>query len=83
MKNTPSENVYYRCSDFPLIVTLSLWFPIEGIDRTDSKRTCFLFPQSEELTNVVAAYSRLELKVSPLAFYQASKNIKTRLYDEA
>ena len=74
-------NKLYRVSDFPLVVTLSLWLPIEAIDRTDSSRTCFLFQNSEHLTSLVAAYNRGELRVDPRAFYYASRDVKARLYE--
>ena len=80
MDNEHLQSVY-KCSDFALVVTLSLWLPIEGIDRTDPRRAYFLFQQTQALLDLVSAYHHREVRVDPLAFYQASKNIKARLYE--
>lgn len=81
MQTTDLEN-QYRVSDFPLIVTLSLWLPIEGVDRTDPNRTYFLFQYSEELASLIAEYNRGELRVEPRSFYYASRDAKARLYND-
>ena len=82
MRILTTEDAYYRCSDFPLIVSLSIWLPIIAIDRTDPRRVYFLFLRSNELDSLVANYNRRELRVEPQAFYHATKNVKARLYED-
>jgi len=75
-------NNYYSTSDLGLAATLSLWYPIEGIDRTNPHRAVFLFKRDEELNPLLEAYWRRELKVEPQTFFNQLKTIKSRLYAE-
>jgi hypothetical protein len=78
-----SSNSIFQTSDFPLVVTLSVWFPIESVDRTDYQRASFAFCRNKKLDELVAAFYSRELNVEPQAFYQAMKTVKSRLYDGA
>ncbi len=78
----PTDDDFFRTSDFPLIVTASLSFPIESVDQTNPRRTVFLFRHCEELDDLVAAYHRRELRIEPQDFFLQSKAIKARIYAE-
>jgi len=78
MKN----NEYYATADLSLITTLSLWYPIEGIDKTNSSKAIFFFKRDENLDKLLESYWRRELKVEPQSFFTQLKTIKTRLYEE-
>lgn len=71
---------YFQTSDFPLAVTLSIWFPIGRLDKTNQKRAVFYFAYTSELDQLVNEYNRSALRVNPAEFYQASRLIKSRLY---
>lgn len=73
----------FRTSDFPLVATLTIWLPITAVDRTDPRRTCFLFDRSNELDALLEGYNRRTLLVPPEAFYHAMKSVKVRLYEDS
>jgi hypothetical protein len=73
---------YYSTSDLALATALSLWCPIEAIDRTDPHKATFLFKRAESLDRLIEAYWRRELKVEPQAYFAQLKAIKARLYGE-
>ncbi len=82
MQTICTENLY-RVSDFPLIAAITVWLPIFAVDRTDPRRTYFLFERSNELDVIVANYNRRELRVEPQTYYHAIKNVKARLYEDS
>ena len=71
---------FYRTADLALAAAISIFVPLETIDKTDYRRAYFIFPQSEELEELVAAFWRKELKVEPQAYFDQLRAIKTRLY---
>lgn len=71
---------FYRTADLALAAAISIFVPLEAVDKTDSRRAYFIFPQSEELDELVAAFWRKELKVEPQAYFDQLRAIKTRLY---
>jgi hypothetical protein len=75
-------NDYYSNSDLALAAALSLWYPIEAIDRSNPYKAQFLFKRDESLDELVETYWRGELKVNPQAYFNQLKIIKTRLYSE-
>lgn len=76
-------NDHYATSDLALATAISLFYPIEVIDRTTNpRRAQFLFKRDEQLDKLIEAYWRGELKVNPQAYFGALKNIKARLYEE-
>jgi len=75
-------NEYYASSDLALVTAISLWYPIEIIDKTNPRKAQFLFKRDENLDQLIEAYWKNELKVSPIAYFQQLKIIKARLYGE-
>jgi len=75
-----TEQKLYKTADLGLATTLSLSFPIESIDRSNSRKVLFLFNQSDELIDFVDKYWRGEIRVEPQLFTNQLKNIKTRIY---
>ncbi len=72
---------YYQTSDLSLATAISLFFPIEGIDKTRHK-ALFLFKRSQELDLLIESFWRKELKVDPLTYFNQLKIVKARLYGE-
>jgi len=72
----------YTTSDLALVTTLSLWFPIETINRANPKNTQFSFKQSNKLDNFLKNYWRQELKIEPQSFYQQLRFVKSRIYEK-
>ncbi len=73
---------FYSSSDLALVVTISLWYPIDTIDRTNPRKATFLFKRDENLDELLESYWRRELKVEPQAYFNQLKAIKARLYSE-
>lgn len=75
---------YYYSSDLALATTISLWYPLEAIDRNqDSNKARFIFKRDEQLDKLIESYWKGELKVNPLAYFQQLKSIKSRLYERS
>jgi len=79
MKNYSNED-YYQTSDLAQATTLSFYFPIKSVDKTNPKRVVFVFKRDKDLDNHIEAYWRGELKVEPQQFFNQLKTIKTRIY---
>ena len=75
-------NDFYQSSDLALVCTLSLFFTIEAIDRTNPRKATFLFKRDESLDELLESYWRRELKVEPQAYFNQLKAVKARLYAE-
>lgn len=73
---------FYQSSDLALVCTLSLFYPIEAIDRTNPRKATFLFKRDEQLDELLESYWRRELKVEPQAYFSQLKAVKARLYAE-
>lgn len=72
---------YYKTSDLGLAALLSLYYPIDAIDKADSQKVQFLFKRGEQLDKLVEAYWRQETKVETQAYFNQLRFIKSRLYE--
>lgn len=81
MKTLPT-NEMYQTADMACAAALSLFFPIEAVDRTSGRRVFFIFERSEKLDQFVQMFWRGEVQVEPRAYFDGIKAIKTRLYDQ-
>jgi hypothetical protein len=83
MKEILDEKDFYRSADLALASTISLFYPLEAIDRPpNSHKAFFLFRRDEKLDELIESYWRGELKVEPQAYFNALRVIKSRLYGE-
>ena len=73
---------YYSTSDLALATTISLWYPIEVIDKQNPRKASFLFKRDENLDQLIESFWKNKLKVDPLTFFNQLKIIKSRLYAE-
>jgi len=74
------NSYYYETSDLALATALSLFHPIESVDKTDLRRVCFVFRRSKELDELIESYWNGSLSVEPQRYFGQLKNIKTRIY---
>jgi len=74
------NSVLHKTSDLAQATTLSLYFPIKSIDKTNPKRALFTFKRSKELDDCLNLFWCGELKVEPNQFFNQLKTIKTRIY---
>jgi hypothetical protein len=79
MSQELNEN-YYQTSDLSLATTLSLWCPIEDIDRSNPRKALFIFRRTSELEKLIDQYFRNEIKISPQVYFNQLRVIKARLY---
>ncbi len=80
MNNNFSTDEHFSSSDLALVTTLSLFFPIEAVDRVRPNKSFFLFKRQEQLDRLVEQYWRGEIRVEPQAYFAQLKTIKVRLY---
>jgi hypothetical protein len=80
MKNS-AENLY-TTSDLSLASAIALFYPLWAINRSNPVKAEFLFERKEGLDEVIEAFWKNELKVSPLAYFQELKILKSRLYEK-
>ncbi len=76
------ENDFYKTSDLALATVLSLFYPLEAVDRTNSRRAFFIFKRSQELDALIEKYYKRQLKIEPATFFERLSFIKSRLYAE-
>jgi len=82
MTKTIKQENLYSTTDLSLATALSLYFPIEAIDRQNSKSSAFLFIRRKELDKLIESYWKDELKVSPRQYFNQLRDIKSRLYEK-
>ncbi|MCX6706390.1 MAG: DUF5659 domain-containing protein, partial [Candidatus Woesebacteria bacterium] len=71
---------YFYCSDLALVTTLSLFYPIKSVDRSQPKRIFFLFKNSKGLDELIKSFWNGILRIEPQKYFNQLKNIKTRIY---
>jgi len=71
----------FSTTDLYLAVVLSVFFPIDSIDKSNPQKGVFTFKRQDGLDNVIEAYWRRELKIEPQSLFTQLKAIKTRLYE--
>ena len=71
---------YYSSSDLALVATISLWFPIEVIDRSNPSKALFLFKRQPELDKLLEEFWRGDVRIEPKLYFAQLKVIKSRLY---
>jgi hypothetical protein len=74
------ENDFYRTSDLALATTLSLFYPIEAIDKQNPRKAYFVFKREEGLDELIEKYWKGELRIEPKTFFNQLRVIKARLY---
>lgn len=76
-------NDYFYTSDLALASLISLYYPLEVIDRTQNPHKAqFIFKKEEKLNELIELYWKCEIRVEPQAYFNQLKNIKARLYSE-
>lgn len=82
MKQQELNTDYYLTSDLAIATALSLWQPIEEINKSNPRKAVFVFKRNKQLNELVEAYFRNELTVSPQIYFNQLRTIKSRLYSE-
>ena len=72
-------NDFYQTNDLGLATALSLYIPIDLIDRANPTRVLFQFRKVVDLENLVAAYWNDKLVYSTRAYFSQLRYMKSRL----
>ena len=78
---TIHETDFYRTSDLACAAAVSLFVPLDSIDKTDRRRAFFIFERNGELDGLLEAFWKGTLQVEPRAYFDQIKALKTRLYE--
>lgn len=76
-----NENEFFETTDISLATTIYYFgAKIESIERADPSRAVFIFPRNKELDALIQGFWSHSLQVDPLTYFNALKEVKTRLY---
>lgn len=78
--NIVTQNSFYQTTDLALATAISLWYPIESLDKSNVRQSVFRFKREESLDQLVEAYWRGELQVEPQSYFNQLRVLKARLY---
>lgn len=81
--NILRDEDFYRTSDFYLAAAIAVSVPLAAVDRTNPRRTAFIFARSQELDDLIGEYHKETLRIKPQAFSTSIRALKTRLYEES
>lgn len=74
-------NSNFETTDFCLASTLAcIGFLLEKVDRTNPERAIFIFSKNNKLEKAIEKFWRKEMRVDPLAFNAAQRELKNRIY---
>ncbi len=76
-----NENDFFKTTDLALATAISLFYPLEAIER-GGRKAQFIFRRDAGLDDLIQSYWRRELTVEPQAYFDALRAIKGRLYDD-
>jgi len=82
MKTSSTDQNYYFTNDLGLACTISLFYPIWAVDKSNPPKAQFVFKRESGLGELLESYWSNTLHVSPLAYFQQLKIIKSRLYEQ-
>lgn len=84
MKGKMNQNEFYSTQDYPTATTLlCLGHPVVELNRNDSSRFSFVFECNEDLERIVKLFWQKKIRVEPMGFIQAQKEIKSRIYSQS
>lgn len=73
---------YLYTNDLGLATAISLFYPLDSIDHTQSSNKAqFIFKREKGIDELVETYWRGELKASLLSYFNQLKITKSRLYE--
>lgn len=77
---TETEKSTFASSDLALVTTLSLYFPIERIERQNPRKAQFIFIRTPQLDDLIEKFWQKKLLIEPARYFDNLKSIKNRLY---
>jgi hypothetical protein len=78
------ENQNFQTSDFyTAVFLLANGFKLIEIDKTNSRRFCFVFEDQESRVKLLEDYFNGSAKIEPRQFVSSIKELKTLMYNDA
>jgi hypothetical protein len=81
MRSETTQKDLYRTSDLACASALSLFVPLQDVDKSDPRRAQFIFNRNKGLDTLIEEFRKGELSVEPRAYFDQIKALKTRLYE--
>lgn len=76
------ESDFYKTSDLNLAAAFQCYgYCIDAVDKQNPAKVVFLIKRDEQLDDLIQMYFTHQLQVEPIAFANALKEIKTRIYN--
>lgn len=75
-------NDYYSTSDLALATAISLYYPLEVVDRTNPHKALFLFKRDDQLDKFIEDYWKDKITIEPKTYFNQLRIIKSRLYED-
>jgi len=79
--NQSKNSSKFFTNDISLATTLSLYVPIESINRENPRRVDFLFLSNPKTEKLINQYWKGELRIEPKVYFNQLRTIKAYLYD--
>jgi len=73
---------FYRTTDLALAAAVSMFVPIEDINRQNPRRVEFIFERNSKLEKLLKRYWNNQLEVEPKKYFNQLKILKSRLYGQ-
>ena len=80
IKITELNEDIFSTSDLALAAILSIWFPLQKVDKRNPRRALFVFHRSKKLDNLLKKYWEKKLAIEPRQYFDQLKSLKARLY---
>ena len=80
MNNNYVES-YFTTTDLFLCTVISLYYPIDSINKVNPQKAIFQFKREAGVDDLVASYWARRLQIEPQTLLSQLKSIKTRLHE--
>jgi len=78
------DQKYFSTSELSLCAALiCLNFSLDSLDKTNPKRAVFILKRNKGLDEAVSNFWRRKLLIEPIAFFEAQRYLKSRIYELA
>ena len=82
MEETLKEKDYFKSSDICLSTALYCYgYKIDAIDNQSPNKSTFLIHRDDGIDDIIQSYFNHKLRIDPITFFNALKEIKTRIHN--
>lgn len=83
MDDMLNDNMFYQTGNLALAVAVSLYYPLEAVDRDDPYEVQFVFRHSPQFDELVEQFYGGELLVEPQAYVNQLRLLQPEVCDIA